>query len=85
MTGSNMPDESALLLLDSLNTDFSTQKQQLDDYRDLLELTRIFLSSIPKNGVSFRMPGAVYYDRWMSKAIYAFYIYMFQDQFQFAD
>ena len=56
----------------------STQKQQRDDYRELSELTMIFLGGIPKNELS----GAVSHARWMSKAIYIFKTYIFQDQFQ---
>ncbi|CAI9729582.1 Hypothetical predicted protein [Octopus vulgaris] len=36
----------------------SPQKQQRNDYRELLELTMIFLGSIPKNRILFRTPGA---------------------------
>ena len=42
----------------------------------------IFLGGIPKNGISFRIPGAVKHARWMAKAIYAFKIYLFQNQFR---
>ena len=42
----------------------------------------IFLGGIPKKGILFRIPGAVSRARWMAKAIYAFKIYLFQDQFQ---
>ena len=42
----------------------------------------IFLGRIPKNGISFCIPGAVSHARWMAKAIYAFKIYLFQNQFQ---
>ena len=48
----------------------------------MLELTIIFLDGIPKKGILFRIPGAVSHSRWMAKAIYAFKIYLFQDQFQ---
>ena len=41
----------------------------------------IFLGGIPKKGILFRIPGAVSHARWMAKAIYAFKIYLFQDQF----
>ena len=42
----------------------------------------VFLGGIPKNGISFGIPGAVSHARWMAKAIYAFKIYLFQNQFQ---
>lgn len=58
-----------------------SQKHERDDYRELLELASIFLGGSPQRGISFRIPGAVSQARWMSKAIYAFKIYLFQDQF----
>lgn len=49
-----------------------------DDYKELLELTLIFLGIdyFPRN-VRFRTPGARHYARWMSKALYALKIFMF--------
>lgn len=83
ITGSNeVPDDVRSTILGFLEYHLSTQKQQRDDYRELLEVTMIFLGGIPKNGISFRTPGAVSHARWMAKAIYAFKIYLFQDQFQ---
>ena len=58
------------------------QKQHRDDYQELLELAVMFLGGAPERGVSFRMPGAVSHARWMAKAIYAFKIYLFQEQFK---
>lgn len=47
--------------------------------------TIIFLGGIPKNGISFRIPGAISHARWITKAIYIFKICLFQDQFQLSD
>lgn len=58
-----------------------SQKQQRSDYREILELAMIFLGCSPRRGITFSVPGAVSQARWMSKAIYAFKIYLFQDQF----
>lgn len=77
-----MPDEVRSTVLEFLEYNLSTHKQQRDDYRELLELTIIFLGGIPKNGISFRIPEPISHARWMAKAIYAFKIYLFQDQFQ---
>ena len=83
ITGSNeVPDSVRSTILGFLEHHLSTQKQKRDDYRELLELTMIFLGGIPKNGISFCIPGAVNHARWMTKAVYAFKIYLFQNQFQ---
>lgn len=83
ITDSNeVPGDVRSTILQFIEHRLSTQKQQRDDYRELLELTMIFLGGIPNRGVSFRIPGAVSHARWMAKAIYAFKIYLFRDQFQ---
>ncbi|KAL4144007.1 hypothetical protein QTP88_006252 [Uroleucon formosanum] len=41
-----------------------------EDYRELLELTIIFLGGVPPRGLSFKIPGAIHHARWMAKAIY---------------
>ena len=75
ITASNeISDDIRLTILEFLEHRLSTHKQQRDDYRELLELTIIFLGGIPKNGISFRVPGAISHVRWMVKAIYAFNI-----------
>lgn len=49
-----------------------------DDYRELLELTLIFLGfNFFSGNVHFRTPGARHHARWMSKALYALKIFMF--------
>lgn len=53
-----------------------------DDYRELLELTMLFLGSPPPRGIHFHAPGAVHQGRWMAKAIYAIKIWMFRSQFR---
>lgn len=53
-----------------------------EDYRDLLELSLIFLGETPRRGVSFRNPGAFHHARWMSKILYTYKLYLFQEQFR---
>ncbi|XP_075213850.1 uncharacterized protein LOC142320058 [Lycorma delicatula] len=64
-------------ILGFLEHHLSMQKQQRDDYREVIELTMFFLGVIQKNGISFLIPGAVSHARWMTKAMYTFKIYMF--------
>lgn len=52
-----------------------------DDYKELLELTLIFLEE-DSGAIRFREPGADHHARWMSKAIYRLKIFMFLNQFQ---
>lgn len=56
-------------------------KQVRDDYRELLELSIIFLGKEPIRGIRFMTPGATSHARWMSKVIYCLKIFMFSEQF----
>jgi hypothetical protein len=59
------------------------QKHHKYDYHELLELAIFFLGRHPSSTRSFiSHSGAVSHARWMAKAIYAFKIYLFQDQFE---
>jgi hypothetical protein len=53
-----------------------------EDYRELLELTLIFLGETPPRGIRFRVPGAFHHARWMSKLLYVLKLNLFQDQFR---
>lgn len=53
-----------------------------EDYRELLELTLIFLGKVPPRGIKFRCPGAIHHARWMSKLLYVLKIYLFRKQFK---
>lgn len=53
-----------------------------DDYKELLELSRIFLGTVDHQSVHFYKPGAFHHARWMSKAIYSLKIYIFRDAFE---
>uniref|UniRef100_A0A8D8MC19 Uncharacterized protein n=1 Tax=Cacopsylla melanoneura TaxID=428564 RepID=A0A8D8MC19_9HEMI len=57
------------------------ENQPRDDYRELLQLSIIFLGGNLNTPVSFRMPGAIHHARWMAKAIYSLKIYLFRSQF----
>jgi len=56
-------------------------KQVRDDYRELLELSIIFLGKEPTRGIKFITPGAASHARWMSKVINFLKILMFSEQF----
>lgn len=51
------------------------------DYRELLELTLIFVGE-DTGIIRFRAPGADHHARWMSKALYALKIFLFSSQFK---
>lgn len=52
------------------------------DYRELLELTIIFLGDIPARGIRFAAPGAMHRARWMAKIIYSIKVWMFRGAFK---
>ena len=56
--------------------------QPRDDYRELLELTIIFLGDTPPRGVRIMAPGAMHRARWMSKLLYCVKIWLFRAQFR---
>lgn len=53
-----------------------------NDYKELLELTKVFCGLIPPHEVKFKHPGAFHHARWMSKAIYCLKIFLFRSQFK---
>ena len=57
-------------------------QQPRDDYRELLELSIIFLGGIPPRGIHFMKPGAMHHARWMSKIIYSLKVWIFREQFK---
>ena len=58
------------------------QFQPRDDYRELLELTIMFLGGVPSQGCSFKAPAGLHRARWMAKAIYSLKIWMLRSQFK---
>jgi hypothetical protein len=59
-----------------------TISQPRDDYRELLEITIIYLGQSPARGIRFMRPGALHRARWMARVIYAIKICLFQSQFK---
>ena len=59
--------------------------QPRDDYRELLELTIIFLGGKLAKGISFKAPAGLHRARWMAKAIYSLKIFLFKNQFELTD
>jgi hypothetical protein len=55
--------------------------QPRDDYRELLELTIIFLGGVPHRGIHFLYPGAVHRARWMARAIYCIKMWLFRNEY----
>ena len=51
-----------------------------DDYKEVVELSLLYLGAIERKSVSFRRPGAMHQARWMAKIIYAFKLIMFSNQ-----
>lgn len=58
--------------------------QPRDDYKELLELTILFVGGNVSTGYKYAPPGAAHHARWMTKAIYLLKIYMFRDKFNLA-
>ncbi|KAL4125926.1 hypothetical protein QTP88_010163 [Uroleucon formosanum] len=64
----NLKDELLIFCINQLK-----QYQPRDDYKELLELTIIFLG---------QTPGPIHHARWMSKAIYSIKIFLFRNEFK---
>ena len=56
------------------------QDHQRDDFRELLELTIIYLGGVPPRGIRIMAPGAMHQARWMAKAIYVLKIFLLRSQ-----
>ena len=56
--------------------------QPRNDYRELLELTIIFLGGTPTKVISFESPAGLHHARWMAKIIYSLKIWIFCAQFK---
>lgn len=62
-------------------------KQVRDDYRELLELSVLFLGGddlTQMYSIKIRPPGAIHQARWMERAIYCLKMFMLWDQFKFS-
>ena len=56
--------------------------QPRDDYKELLQLSLLFLNHPQPEGQQIIAPGAVHRARWMAKIIYCLKIYLFRSQFE---
>lgn len=54
-----------------------TQLHPREDYRELLNLTVIFLGGTPPGGIRLRAPAGLHRARWMARLLYSFKIFMF--------
>lgn len=52
------------------------------DYKELLELSMIFIGEDVPNFKDYRLPGATSHARFMAKAIYDYKMFLFRDQFK---
>ena len=43
-----------------------SETQIRDDYKELLQLTLIYLGNVPPSGIEFHKPGSFYLSRWMT-------------------
>jgi hypothetical protein len=57
-----------------------TKKIVRDDYRELIELSVIFLNGDPDRKLKIRPPGAMHQVRWMARAIYSLKICLLSSQ-----
>lgn len=59
-----------------------TEYQPRDDYKELLQLSIVFLGGELENGVPFKKPAGPHRARWMAKSIYSLKIFLFREQFR---
>ena len=69
-------------LIRFIHTVLEQDKQPRDGYRELMEITLIFLGDITQKPIRFRAPGASHHARWMAKVIYTFKVWLFRSQFR---
>lgn len=59
---------------------FLKEQQPRDDYKELLQLSLIFLGVTDE--IKFKKPGALHHARWMAKAIYSIKMFLFRKAFK---
>src|SRR6218665_1485069 len=64
------------------NRSAAEKRQVRDDYRELLELSVVFLGGTPPRGIRFQYPGAIHRARWMARAIYSLKMWLFHKQYE---
>src|SRR6218665_1918402 len=70
------------LLLTDFAIDHLEKRQVRDDYRELLELSVVFLGGTPPRGIRFQYPRAIHRARWMARAIYSLKMWLFRTQYE---
>lgn len=64
-------------MVDYIKSVLTVGKHPREDYKELLQLSLLYLGGWSENDFSFRVPGALHQARWMSKAIYTLKIVLF--------
>lgn len=75
----NLPDKESIVKFCKEQLEKSHSRA---DYRELLEITIIYLGDTPARGVHFRRPGALHRARWMARVLYSIKIVLFKTQFK---
>ena len=61
------------------------RKDLPDDYRELIELSLIFMGVTPPRSIHFMAPGPMHHARWMTKVLYSLKVWMFHQQFKLTE
>ncbi|XP_077155302.1 uncharacterized protein LOC143817697 [Ranitomeya variabilis] len=73
-------EEQHMKVVDYLNNVLKDGSHPREDYKELLQLSLLYLGGWDKNDFEFRVPGALTEARWMAKAIYVLKIVLFAKQ-----
>lgn len=60
------------------NLSFNLERE---DYKELLELSLLFIGVKPNDNYNIKKPGAMHHARWLSKALYSLKIFLFRKSF----
>ena len=73
-------EEQRLKMVNYIQNILKDKSHPREDYKELLQLSLLYLGGWSQNDFSFRIPGALHQARWMAKAIYALKIVLFTKQ-----
>lgn len=73
-------EDQRVKMVDFIKSVLTVGKHPREDYKELLQLSLLYLGGWSENDFSFRVPGALHQARWMSKAIYTLKIVLFNKQ-----
>lgn len=59
-----------------------SQNHPRDDYKELLNLSLLYIGENENKNIKINVPGAYHRARWMAKTIYCLKIYLFREQFK---